>query len=183
MEEEGKKWDPTTEEWVEEYPTIAERVNRVRVTRPRGGPSWLVPLAVALLIAAGVASLFGLYLLTRNAGGEETSRPDPTGIDFSDGVTQAQVDKLGDSIQARYESGDTEVAQSLLDNFMTAHPECVSAVIAGGEGKPLAVAKESEQAAEYLKSTAPHPNAYTTVITVPRDEGGVKAAVLGISCE
>lgn len=180
MEEEGKKWDPTVQDWVDKYPTLAERVNRAERSRKRTPP----PI-IWLLIAVGVAvgSIFGLYSLTRDAEREETSRPDPTGIDFSDGVTQAQVDKLGDSIQARYESGDTEVAQSLLDNFMNAHPECVSAVIAGGEGKPLAVAKESEQAAEYLKSTAPHPNAYTTVITVPRDEGGVKAAVLGISCE
>jgi ABC-type phosphate transport system substrate-binding protein len=116
------------------------------------------------------------------AGPPVVASPFPSPAPGSFGITQAQVDKLGDSIQARYRSGDTEVAQALLDNFMDAHPECVSAVMAGGEGPRREVAKESAEVAEYLLSTAPHPNNYATVITVPSDEG-VKAAVLGVSCE
>jgi hypothetical protein len=126
----------------------------------------------------------GSFALTR--GGEDRApvtpspRPSP-----SLGITQAQLDKLGDSIEARYRSGDTEVAQALLDNFMDAHPECVSAVMGAGEGPLRTVLAQAESVSEQLEQTAPYPNAYTTTIIVPVSEEGspvVRGAVLGVSC-
>lgn len=149
----------------------------------RRRPPRLNPVAVL----AGVAVLIGLLVTGRAVlGGDETPAGPPAVAPppaTSHGVTQAQVDKLGDSIQARYQSGDTEVAQALLDNFMRMHPECVAAVVPGGEGKLSDVRGTSSEAATDLLATAPHPDAYVTVITVKQDGGGVKAAVLGISCE
>ena len=146
----------------------------------RGPPAYVFVLPL-LAFFVGV----GLYVFV--LGGEEAGparapQPQPSPPAFSEGITQAQLDRLGESIGARYQTGDTEVAQALLDNFMDAHPECVSAVMAGGEGKMREVLRRSEQVAAQLRGTAPHPAVYTTVITVKND-GVVKAAVLGVSCE
>jgi hypothetical protein len=167
-----EKWDPAKAAWVDAFE------NAPPERRRRGG--LLVPIVAGLLVMA-----ISGFLLSRGEGGKTgptvSVQPEPTSAP-SYGITQTQLDRLGDSISARYRSGDTEVAQALLDNFMDAHPECVSAVMAAGEGKMRDVVKSYETVADYLRSTAPYPNSYTTLVT-NREDGVVRGAALGVSCK
>lgn len=171
------KWDPDSEKWVDSYPVPPPPKPR---RKPASPAQVFVRLGIAVVAVAVLVTGGSMLVGGDNEGGTKApaspQASPPRTIAPSTGITQAQLNRLGASIEARYEAGDDEVAQALLDDFMAAHPECVPAIL-GASGL-----KEAKVLAKGLVETAPHPQAYATIIAVRRD-GELRVAVLGVSCD